>query len=111
MATRMSRCAMAIWRMSVDLRDILLRYIYPYITQRPAIPRFPTGRKLAQYASGPTRLGASRSARLTIPHDMRSQMKMRSVFVALLLLGATSVSAPAGSLASEPAFRVFGQVQ
>ncbi len=38
-------------------------------------------------------------------------MKMRSLFVALLLLGATGVSAPAGSLASEPAFRVFGQVQ
>jgi DMSO/TMAO reductase YedYZ molybdopterin-dependent catalytic subunit len=38
-------------------------------------------------------------------------MKMRSFFVALLLVGATGVSAPAGSPSSEPAFRVFGQIQ
>jgi DMSO/TMAO reductase YedYZ molybdopterin-dependent catalytic subunit len=38
-------------------------------------------------------------------------MKMRSLFVALLLLGATGLSAQAGSPSSEPAFRVFGQVQ
>jgi hypothetical protein len=40
--------ATAIWRMPVDFRDISLRYIYPYITKRPIIPRFPTDRKLAQ---------------------------------------------------------------
>jgi len=38
-------------------------------------------------------------------------MKMRSFLAALLLLGATSVSALAGSPSSEQSFRVFGQVQ
>jgi DMSO/TMAO reductase YedYZ molybdopterin-dependent catalytic subunit len=38
-------------------------------------------------------------------------MRMRSLLAALLLLGATSVSAQAGSPSPEQAFRVFGQVQ